>query len=114
MQNKRQTGSSYEKIAAAYFIQQGLEIMEYNYRNRRAEIDLIVRDHDYLVFVEVKYRSSLRHGDPAESVDVKKQARIRHAARHYLYSTQQSEDLPCRFDVISILEGEITWYKNAF
>ena len=114
MQNKRQTGSGYEKMAAAYLVQQGLEIIEYNYRNRRAEIDLIVRDQDYLVFVEVKYRSSLHRGDPAEAVDLKKQARIRHAARYYLYANHLSEDQACRFDVVSILEDKITWYQDAF
>lgn len=114
MQNKRQTGSGYEKIAAAYLIQQGLEIVAYNYRNRRAEIDLVARDKDYLVFVEVKYRSSLHSGNPAEAVDAQKQSRIRHAARYYLYSNGLGEGQACRFDVISILGDDITWYQDAF
>ena len=114
MENKRETGSGYEKIAAAYLVEQGLNIVEYNYRSRRAEIDLIARDQDYLVFMEVKYRSTASSGDPAEAVDARKQARIRHAARYYLYADGLGEEIACRFAVVTILGEEITWYKNAF
>lgn len=114
MQNKRQTGSGYEKIAAAYFIKQGFEILEYNYRERRSEIDLIARDGEYLVFIEVKYRSSTVRGNPEEAVDWRKQQRIRKGAMHYLYTHGYSEDVPCRFDVLAILGGQITWIPDAF
>lgn len=114
MQNKRQTGSGYEKVAAAYFTQKGMEILEYNYRERRSEIDLIMKDGEYLVFAEVKFRSSLRKGAPDEAVDYRKQQRIRRGALHYLYSHGLGEDVPCRFDVLSILGDRITWIPNAF
>lgn len=112
--NKRQVGSCYEQMAADYLTGQGVQILERNYRCRGGEIDLIVRDGCYLVFVEVKYRSSSAKGDPAEAVDGYKQHRIRNVARYYLYDHRYGEDTPCRFDVISILGDEIRWIKNAF
>ena len=58
--NRRETGSRYEKQAAVYLEQKGYEILEMNFRCRRGEIDLVARDGEYLVFVEVKYRADLR------------------------------------------------------
>lgn len=112
--NKRQVGSSYEEIAAAYLRTQGFEILVKNYRCRQGEIDLIARDGRYLVFIEVKYRADSRKGDPAEAVTGLKQAHIRNTARYYLYSHQYGEDTPCRFDVVSILGEEIRLISNAF
>ncbi len=57
-QNKRQTGAAYEEQAARFLLEQGYQILERNYRCRQGEIDVIARDGSYLVFVEVKYRSS--------------------------------------------------------
>lgn len=112
--NKRALGTQYEEITAEYLTQQGAQILERNFRCRQGEIDLIIKDGAYLVFVEVKYRSSLKNGDPAEAVTSVKQERIRTAARYYLYQNRYGEDTPCRFDVIRILRGEINWIKNAF
>lgn len=112
--NKRALGTQYEQITAEYLKQQGAQILEKNFRCRHGEIDLIIKDGAYLVFVEVKYRSTLKHGDPAEAVTFVKQERIRTAARYYLYQNRYGEDTPCRFDVIRILGDEINWIKNAF
>lgn len=108
------TGSRYEQMAADFLTGQGAVIVERNYRCRNGEIDLIVRDGRYLVFTEVKYRSSGSKGDPAEAVNECKQQRIRQTARYYLYSHRYGEDVPCRFDVISILGDEIHWIRDAF
>lgn len=113
-ENKRKLGSRYEQMAADFLTKQGLTVIEKNYRCRYGEIDLIVRDGRYLVFTEVKYRSSKRKGDPAEAVDSHKQQRILQTARYYLYSRRYGEETPCRFDVVSILGGEIHWIRNAF
>ena len=113
-ENKRTLGSRYEQMAADFLREQGAVIVEKNYRCRHGEIDLIVRDGRYLVFVEVKYRSSGRMGDPAEAVHYYKQQRIRQTARYYLYSRRYGENTPCRFDVISILGDRIHWIRNAF
>lgn len=114
MENKRETGSRYELMAAAFLEQQGYEILEHNYRNRSGEVDLIARDGRYLVFVEVKYRKTIRMGYPEEAVSIYKQQHIRGAARYYLYSHGYSEAVPCRFDVVSILGEEIRVIKDAF
>ena len=78
--NRRETGSRYEKQAAVFLEQKGYEILEMNFRCRRGEIDLVARDGEYLVFVEVKYRADLRCGRPAEAVTPAKIQRIRTAA----------------------------------
>ena len=58
--NKREVGASHEKLAGAYLETQGYLILEYNFRSRRSEIDIVARDGEYLVFVEVKYRADER------------------------------------------------------
>lgn len=112
--NKRQLGSSRETEAASYLIRRGYQILERNYRIRQGEIDLIARDGNYLVFIEVKYRKNEGSGHPAEAVDARKQQRIRQAAEHYLYCRRCGEDTPCRFDVVSIIGDRITVIQNAF
>ena len=111
--NKRNTGKRYESLAADYLQGQGLTIMERNYQDRTGEIDLIGRDGTFLVFVEVKYRGDMRSGDPAEAVTPRKQQHIRRTAQYYLYS-HRCGDVPCRFDVVSILGEEIRWIRDAF
>lgn len=113
-ENRRQLGGRYERQAADYLRARGMRILEQNYRSRGGEIDLIGRDGKYLVFVEVKYRKSRKNGDPSEAVTRSKRQRIRQTARFYLYSHRYGEDTPCRFDVVSILDGEICWIKDAF
>ena len=111
--NRRQTGTDYERAAGFYLEQMGWTILEYNYRCRSAEIDIVARDGEYLVFCEVKYRSDGRRGDPLEAVDVRKQQRIRRAALYYL--TEHGKiDAPCRFDVIGIRGTKITHIRDAF
>ena len=61
-------GTAYEKLAGAYLEQQGYEILEYNYRCRMGEIDIVARQDGYLVFVEVKYRADSTVGNPFEAV----------------------------------------------
>ena len=70
--NKRQTGSRYEETAAAFLTSKGYRVLERNFRCRQGEIDLICRHGRYLVFAEVKYRSGLTMGSPAEAVDARK------------------------------------------
>jgi len=112
--NNRATGSRYETLARQYLESQGVTVVAQNFRTRQGEIDLIGRDGRYLVFFEVKYRKDPAKGDPSEAVGSLKQHRIREAARYYLYSRRLPEETPCRFDVISILGGQIRWIKQAF
>ena len=112
--NKRQIGSEYETRAAQYMQDQGMEILERNYRCRQGEIDIIAREEGYLLFVEVKYRKDLQKGYPAEAVTPAKQKRIRQAARYYLYEHHMPEETPVRFDVAAILGEELQYIRNAF
>ena len=111
--NRRATGAKYEQEAGKYLESRGYEILEYNYRCRLGEIDIIARDGAYLVFCEVKYRSDDRRGHPAEAVDWKKQQIISKCALFYIASHGLS-DPSCRFDVISFQGDAATLYKNAF
>lgn len=111
--NKRKIGAWYEQMAAEYLKGQGMVILEQNYRVRQGEIDLIGKDGDCLVFVEVKYRRNGINGDPAEAVTPDKQRHIRQAANRYLYRCQCG-DVLCRFDVVSILGREVQWIQDAF
>lgn len=117
--NKRQTGAYYEQAAARYLEQLGYEILEYNYRCRSGEIDIIAKDGAYVVFCEVKYRADSRKGDPLEAVDARKQNVIFRCAMYYL-AEHHLNDVPCRFDVIGIQgqdgseDAKVTYIKNAF
>ena len=112
--NKHEIGSGYEEMAAAYLIEQGYKIIARNFSDRLGEIDIIARDGEYLVFVEVKYRRDEKQGNPAEAVDLRKQQHIRHAAEYYLYKNRVSDTMPCRFDVVAILGDRITLIRDAF
>ena len=102
---KRFLGDIGENAAVRYLKRQGYKIIERNFSCRFGEIDIIAKDKDYLVFVEVKARMSRAFGDPAEAVDLKKQQKIRDVAQLYLIKTGKTEK-NCRFDVVALLGGE--------
>ena len=116
--NKRQIGAGKELLVCEYLKKQGYEILEQNYRNRSGEIDIIARDKEYLVFIEVKYRSRGKCGNPAEAVDMRKQRVISKVALYYCMSKGLGLDIPMRFDVVAVKEEgtaeEIELLKNAF
>lgn len=89
-------------------------ILEKNYRCRQGEVDLIAKDGEYTVFVEVKYRRGRSAGDSLAAVHPAKQHAIGGVAVYYLYSHNGTLDCPCRFDVVGIDGKEIHWIKNAF
>lgn len=113
-QNNRALGGEKELMAARYLVSKGYEILEMNFRNRRGEIDIIAKDSEYLVFIEVKYRKNASAGYPAEAVNEKKQRTISLVADYYMLRYGIASGTPCRFDVIAILGDEITHYENAF
>lgn len=112
----KQVGDAAEDAAQRYLQQQGLRLLQRNYRTPGrggGEIDLIMRAPDgTVVFVEVRKRASLSHGGAAASVSVAKQRRIVFAARHFLMRQQQLP--PCRFDVLTIDPFGVQWLKAAF
>ena len=112
-QNNRKVGTAYERAAGYYLEQQGYEILEYNYRCRRGELDIIARDGEYLVFCEVKYRQNRGKGSPLEAVGGKKQHTIYQCAEYYI-AEKHLKNIPCRFDVIGVEGKKITLIKNAF
>ena len=112
--NKRSIGTAYEKLAGEYLKRQGYEIIEYNFRCHIGEIDLIAKDGDYLVFIEVKYRSGNQTGNPLEAVTRSKQRTISKVALFYLMTHGYGEDTCCRFDVVAILGDKIRLVRNAF
>ncbi len=114
--NRRERGRQAESRALRHLENNGLTLLCSNYRSRRGEIDLVMLDHDSLVFVEVRYRHSPHYGSPAESVDRNKQARLIACAQHYLLTHPQSAQQPCRFDVVSVNgnTGTLDWIRHAF
>ena len=111
-------GKAAEQQALSYLAQQGLELLQCNYRCRRGEIDLIMQHQNTLVFVEVRKRGSRHFGSAQESVTAQKQQRLLYAAQHYLACHANTANQPCRFDVIAIngkqQEEKIQWIQNAF
>ncbi|HEY2629453.1 MAG TPA: YraN family protein, partial [Usitatibacter sp.] len=101
------SGADAEQAAENCLVRGGLEIVARNYRTRFGEIDLIARDGETLVFVEVRLRSSDRFGGAAASIDAHKRARIVSAARQYL--SRLGRNPPCRFDVVTLDGGSPTW-----
>lgn len=112
--NKRQTGTRYEQFAVRFLEEQGYRILEKNFRCRQGEIDLIARDGEYLVFLEVKYRKDDRMGTGGEAVGKLKQGRIIRCARCYLMRHAEYMETPCRFDVVSVLGEKAALYRDAF
>ena len=107
-----------EDTAEKYLIQQGYKILERNYRSQQGEIDIVARDGEFLVFVEVKSYSFRSYGTPAGAVCKSKRQSIIRAAEAYLYRNK-IKDTYCRFDVITIyrrMDGSraIELYKDAF
>ncbi|MCX6170043.1 MAG: YraN family protein [Ignavibacteriales bacterium] len=116
--NKRKTGNYGEDLACKFLQQLGYQIVERNYFYGHGEIDIIVKDKDELVFIEVKYRTNDEYGPPELSISKGKQKLIRRTAEAYLFDKKISEQ-NCRIDLIAILhlkdeKPKINHIKNAF
>lgn len=116
MTDKIKRGNEGESRAAAFLEEKGYQVIERNYRHKHSEIDLIVKKGDWLVFVEVKTRTSSAYGFPEEFVDEKKEEKILEGADHYL--AQNNWQGSVRYDIvaISIVKGcyEIAHFEDAF
>lgn len=111
--NQRIIGSAYEQQAGLYLSDHQYHILEYNYRCKLGEIDIIAKNGEWLVFCEVKYRSTDVKGHPLEAVNVRKQHRIYKCAMYYMME-RGIDDVPCRFDVVGILGDEVILVKDAY
>jgi putative endonuclease len=109
-------GNDGENLAAIFLEEKGYRIVQRNYRYKHAEIDLIIEKDDWLIFVEVKTRSSLSFGYPEEFVDEKKINKILEGADQYLFENNWNGNV--RYDIVSIKLGrgapQIDHFEDAF
>ena len=109
-------GAASEAAAASFLKSKGLQIIDQNFRCKMGEIDLIAREKDTLVFIEVRHRKSTRFGSPAETVNYHKQQKIIKTSLYYLQIHKL--DAPCRFDIIEsqkyFKSYRFNWIKSAF
>lgn len=116
--NKRKTGSEGEEIACEFISKLGYKIVERNYQFGHGEIDIIAKDGDTLVFIEVKYRKNLEYGPPELAITKGKQNLVKRTATAYLWEKEIKDELS-RIDVIAILKlpgqkPKINHIINAF
>lgn len=115
MSDKIETGILGENLAASYLKKKGYEIVARNFRSRKAEIDIIVKRADWLLFVEVKTRRSNDFAEPEEFVDASKATLIFQAAEEFIFNTNWHGHI--RFDVVSVIlrspEPEIIHFEDA-
>jgi putative endonuclease len=116
MSDKIKKGKEGEDMAARFLVEKGFEIIERNYRYKRSEIDLIVKKNNWLIFVEVKLRSSDMYGYPEDFVDYKKAKNIIDGAEQYTYENDWQGNV--RYDIVSIRllkeKTEIIQIEDAF
>jgi len=107
-----------EQAAIHFLEQQGLQLLANNIRYKFGELDLIMKQQEVLVFVEVRYRSNMNYGGALESITATKRARLERAALAYLQSNGLSNKVECRFDLMALtgpLDNIIfQWVKNIF
>jgi len=117
MVNSKLIGKKAEDMAVTYLKRKGYRVIERNYSNKIGEIDIIAFEGGQLVFIEVKARKSSAYGLPMESVNYRKQMKLRQVAQSYLKQHEMPE-ASCRFDVVSIIlnenQSDIQLIKNAF
>ena len=103
MSDKIKTGNLGEALAASFLEDQGYEIVARNFRFGRAEIDLIVKRDNWVLFIEVKTRASNEYGEPEDFVTVSQMNRIYNAAEEWIFATGWQGDI--RFDIITVKMG---------
>ena len=114
---QQEHGAWGEQLAIDLLLQEGLTVLERNWRYKRAEIDIIAKDHAILVFVEVKTRAYTDFGRPEEMVDKRKQRMMIDAAQAYMRAIGHEWEI--RFDIIAVLGTpeslvEVKHFKDAF
>jgi len=116
--NARSAGAHYEAVALDHLQDAGLELIARNYHCRYGEIDLVMRERDIVVFVEVRFRRAGRFGDGIDSVNAGKRAKLVRAASAFLAEHPRLADATCRFDVLAISDDSRApspdWRRNAF
>jgi len=113
--NRKEIGSKYERLTAKYLQKKGFKILDVNYRNMIGEIDIICRDSNSIIFVEVKARKNNKYGLPRESVTWHKKDKIRKTSLIYI-KNNKLYDLQYRYDVVEIFihDKKINHIEYAF
>lgn len=115
---KKELGKTGEELAINYLTKSGYQILARNYRCRLGEIDIVAREGEYIVFIEVKTRTGVSFGLASEAVNYRKQQRLHKLAAYYLLLSGK-KNMNCRFDVVTLQlindnNWEIDIIKNAF
>ena len=110
---KKFLGRAGEIKASEFLKKKGFKILKTNYKTYCGEIDIIAQDGEYMVFIEVKTRSSEDFGLPSEAVTFRKREKYYRVASEYLQRNKKM-DAPCRFDVVEIENGKINHIIDAF
>jgi putative endonuclease len=114
----KQIGDKTEAFACEYLTKQGLVLVEQNYQSHVGEIDLIMKDKESYVFIEVRLRRFIGFASALESVTLKKQRKIIKTASLYLQQHHLLNKVFCRFDVVAIdnknKQTKLRWIKHAF
>ena len=101
-----------ENMAKEYLIKKGFVFIEANFENKIGEIDLIMSDKDWLVFIEVKYKSDDRFGLPEEMISQNKIWQVKRVAESYVVERKIKYFVKFRLDAVCILGNEIKHYEN--
>lgn len=119
--NSNSIGQRAEQDALNFLRQQGLTLVTRNYQCRLGEIDLVMKDRQVLIFIEVRYRKSAQFGSSAETVNASKQQKLIRTAEYFLLHEITGETPACRFDVVAICPSDtgqnslqFDWIKHAF
>ncbi len=108
-----QIGAHAESLATRVLLDRGYRIVECNYRIKAGELDVIARDGDVLVFVEVRSRADGDHGDASEMIHRNKRRQVSRVAAHYL-EARRPEFEECRFDVVAITGDRVELFQDAW
>ena len=113
MEHRRELGARAERSAVDLLVAAGYRIVDRNFRCKAGEIDIVARDGDILVFVEVRSRSDGEHGGAVEMIGRAKQRQVVRVARVYLAAAEPAFE-QCRFDVVAITGGKAILIQDAF
>ncbi len=114
----RKVGDAFEQRACTQLERAGLTLLDRNYNTRHGELDLVMRDRQTIVFVEVRYRVSAGHGNAAATITMSKQTKLIQTAQLWLAAHPRFAQHACRFDVVSyngpVDSASMDWIRGAF
>ena len=119
IKDHNQKGQYAENLALNYLQEQGLTRLQENFSCKHGEIDLIMRDNEFIVFIEVRYRKKTQFGHPLETINYAKQKKIIKTIQFFLIKNPQFNQLACRIDAVALnsqdqsRQVQIDWIKNA-